>query len=147
MNKGHGRIEIRRCWVIADTLAFAHIRHYEEWADLHAFMRVQRERRIGDNVEQETAYYSSSLPPDAQQLLNVTRTHWAVENSLHWVLDVTFREDDSRIRQHNAPQNMAVLCDMALNMLKHDPSKGSLKQKRYRAALADHFLLQLLLQF
>lgn len=146
VDKGHGRIEIRQAWAIADPVAFEHIRHYDGWADLQSIVRVHRERRIGDKVEQETAYYISSLTADAQQLLHATRTHWAVENSLHWVLDVTFREDDSRIRHRNSPQNMAVLRDIALNILKQDPSKGSLKQKRYRAALDDAFLLQLLLQ-
>jgi predicted transposase YbfD/YdcC len=140
VDKAHGRIEIRQCWVIADPVAFEYIRHYDGWADLQSIVRVQRERRIGDKVEQETAYYISSLAADAKQLLHATRTHWAIENSLHWVLDVTFREDDSRIREQNAPQNMAVLRDIALNILKQDPSKGSLKQKRYRAALDDGFL-------
>lgn len=146
VDKAHGRIEIRQCWVIADPVAFEYIRHYDGWADLQSIVRVQRERQIGDKVEQETAYYISSLAADAKQLLHATRTHWAIENSLHWVLDVTFREDDSRIREQNAPQNMAVLRDIALNILKQDPSKDSLKQKRYRAALDDGFLLQLLLQ-
>jgi predicted transposase YbfD/YdcC len=146
VNKGHGRIEIRRCWAVADPLAFEYIRHYEGWADLQTIVRVQRERRISDKVERETAYFISSLPPHARQILAATRTHWSVENSLHWVLDVTFREDDSRIRKHNAPQNMAVLRHIALNILKQDPSKGSLKQKRYRAALDDTFLLQLLVR-
>jgi predicted transposase YbfD/YdcC len=146
VEKGHGRIEIRQCWVVADPLAFEHIRHYDGWVDLHSIVRLHRERRIGEKVTQETAYYISSLAPNAKQMLHATRTHWAVENSLHWVLDVTFREDDSRIRQQNAPQNMAVLRDIALNILKQDTSKGSLKQKRYRAALDDSFLLQLLLQ-
>ena len=146
INKGHGRIEIRQCWTLADPLAFEHIRHYEDWTDLQSIARVQRERRIGDQVEIETAYYISSLPANAQQLLHASRVHWSVENSLHWVLDVTFREDESRIRQQNAPQNMAVLRHIALNILKRHPSKASLKQKRYRAALDDTFLLELLAQ-
>lgn len=146
INKGHGRIEIRQCWTVADPLAFEHIRHYDGWVDLQSIARVQRERRIGDKVEQETTFYISSLPANAQQLLHASRVHWSVENSLHWVLDVVFREDESRIRQHNAPQNMAVLRHIALNILKRHPSKASLKQKRYRAALDDTFLLELLAQ-
>jgi len=144
VNKGHGRIEIRRCWAVADPVAFDYIRHYEGWADLQTIVRVQRQRRIGDKIEQETTYYISSLPPNARQILDATRTHWSVENSLHWVLDVIFREDASRIRTHNSPQNMTVLRHIALNILKQDPSKASLKQKRYRAALDDTFLFQLL---
>lgn len=145
VDKGHGRIEIRECWTVSDPHAFEHIRHYDGWADLHSIVRVRRERHLQGKVEQETVYYISSLAPNAKQILHATRTHWAVENSLHWVLDVTFREDDSRIRMRNSPQNMAVLRDIALNILKQDGSKGSLKQKRYRAALDDDFLLQLLL--
>jgi predicted transposase YbfD/YdcC len=146
VNKGHGRIEIRRCWTIADPVAFEYIRHYEGWTDLQTIVRVQRERRLPDKVQQETAYYISSLPPNAQQILEATRTHWAIENCLHWVLDVIFREDDSRTRKDNSPQNMAVLRHIALNILKQDASKGSLKQKRYRATLDDSFLFQLLAQ-
>ena len=99
---------------------------------------------MGAQIERETGFHIRSLPPNAQQLLDATRAPWAVENSLHWVLDVTFREDDSRIRKQNSPQNMAVLRHLALNILKQDPSTGSLQQKRYRAALDDTFLLQLL---
>jgi predicted transposase YbfD/YdcC len=146
VNKGHGRIEIRRCWTIADPIAFEHIRHYDGWVDLHSIVRVQRERRLPDKVEQDTAYYISSLPANAHQLLEATRQHWGVENSLHWVLDVTFHEDDARIRKDNAPQNFAVLRHMALNILKQDTTTTSLKQKRYRAALDDSFLLKLLNQ-
>jgi predicted transposase YbfD/YdcC len=147
INKGHGRIEIRHCWVIADPLAFEHIRHHEGWADLNSIVRVQRERRLGDTVEQDTAYYISSLSANAPQLLAATRDHWAIENSLHWVLDVTFREDDSRVRKDNGPQNFAVLRHIALNILKRDPSKGSLRQKRYQAALNEDYLFQVLSLF
>lgn len=145
-NKRHGRIEIRRCWVMDDPVAFEHIRHYDGWTDLQTIVRVQRERRYPDKVEQEIAYYISSLPPHAPQLLDATRQHWGVENSLHWVLDVTFREDEARIRKENSPQNFAVLRHIALNVLKQDASTGSLKQKRYRAALDEAFLFQLLSQ-
>lgn len=144
VNKGHGRIEIRRCWTIADPVAFEHIRHYEGWADLQTIVRVQRERRPPGKVTLDIAYYISSLPPKARPLLDATRHHWAVENALHWVLDVTFHEDDSRIRKANGPQNFGVLRHIALNILKQDASKMSLKQKRYRAALDDSFLFQLL---
>lgn len=147
INKEHGRVEVRRCWTIADPVAFEYIRHYEGWVDLQTIVRVQRERRLPDRVEQDTAYYISSLPPNARQTLNATRQHWAVENSLHWVLDVTFREDDARIRKNNSPQNFAVLRQIALNILKQDPSGLSLRQKRYRAALDDSFLLKLLNPF
>jgi predicted transposase YbfD/YdcC len=146
VNKGHGRIEVRRCWVVSDPVAFDYIRHYEGWADLQTIVRVQRERRFAEKTEQETSYYISSLPSNASLILNAIRSHWSIENSLHWVLDVVFREDASRIRKDNSSQNIGVLRKIALNILKQDPSKGSLKSKRYSAALDDTFLLQLLVR-
>lgn len=147
MNKTHGRLEIRRCWAIADPLAFEAIRHHDGWTDLHSIVRVFRERRFDNKVEHETSYYITSLPNDAARLLGAIRSHWSIENSLHWVLDVTFNEDDARLRVGNSPQNMAVLRHLALNILKNDPSQGSLRQKRYKAALDDAFLFTLLSQF
>lgn len=144
INKGHGRIEIRRCWLVSDQLAFENIRHHEGWAGLQSIVRVQRERRQQENIQVETAFYISSLVSDAEVVLDATRSHWAIENSLHWVLDVTFREDQSRIRSGNSPQNMTVLRHLALNILKKDKSKGSLRSKRYKAALNTTFLEKLL---
>ena len=135
VNKGHGRIEIRRCWAISDPLAFEYIRNYEGWTDLRTIVRVQRERHLPDKIELDTAYYISSLEADAEPLLASTRYHWAVENSLHWVLDVTFREDDARIRVGHAAQNMAILRQLALNILKKYKSKDSIRSKRYKSAL------------
>lgn len=146
VNKGHGRIEVRRCWVVSDPVAFDYIRHYEGWADLQTIVRVQRQRHLNDQVQRETTYYISSLPSKAALILNAIRCHWSIENNLHWVLDLVFREDEGRIRKENSSQNIGVLRNIALNILKQDPSKGSLKQKRYRAALDDTFLLQLLVQ-
>ena len=144
INKTNGRIEIRRCWAIADPVAFEYIRHYAGWCDLQSLVRIQRECRHNGLTTHETAYYISSLPNQAARLLDATRHHWAIENSFHWVLDVTFREDDSRIRLGDSPQNMALLRHIALNILKRDPSKASLKQKRFRAGLDEPFLLNLL---
>jgi len=144
INKGHGRIEIRRCWAVSDPLAFDYIRNYQGWADLQTIIRVQRERHLPIRHTQETSYYISSLLPDARHLLQAIRHHWSIENSCHWVLDVTFGEDKSRIRIGYAPQNMAILRHVTLNSSKRDPSKGGIKQKRYRAALDDAFLLNLL---
>lgn len=146
IHKNKGRIEIRQCAAIADRLAFEYIRHYQGWAKLPASIRVQCERRQAAQSHSETAYYMSSLPLDAERLLACTRRHWPIDNSFHWVLDVTFGEDDSRVRSGHAPQDFAILRRIALNILKQDPSKGSLKQKRLRAALNDQFLLHLLPQ-
>jgi predicted transposase YbfD/YdcC len=144
INKGHGRIEIRRCWAISDPLAFEYIRNYDGWADLKALVRVQRERRFADKTQLETAYYITSLEPDAQQILMATRYHWAVENSLHWVLDVTFREDDARVRIGHAAHNMAILRQLALNILKKPNFKDSIRRRRKKSALDTTYLEKIL---
>jgi predicted transposase YbfD/YdcC len=147
VNKGHGRIEIRRCWAIADPLALESLAHYEGWTGLRSVVMVQRERRSASQQQTETVYYLSSLPADAQRLLAATRAHWSVENSFHWTLDVIFAEDASRVRLDDAPENLAVIRHIALNLLKRHPAKLSLKRKRFRAALDDTFLFELLAQF
>jgi predicted transposase YbfD/YdcC len=144
--KTSGRIEIRQCWVVSDPVAFEYIRHYDGWPDLHSIIRVERERRDGDHVTHDTAYYISSLTADAATILDATQHHWAIENSFHWVLDVTFAEDASRIRSGESAENMAVLRAVALNLLKQDPSTSSVRQKRFRAAMDNDFLLHLLIQ-
>ena len=147
VNKTHGRIEIRRCWAIADPLALESLAHYQAWAGLRSVVMVQRERRNATQVQTETVYYLSSLPADAQRLLAATRAHWSIENSFHWTLDVIFAEDASRVRLDDAPENLAVIRHIALNLLKRHPAKLSLKRKRFRAALDDTFLFELLAQF
>lgn len=106
---------------------------------------VRAERRIGDNSETETRYYISSLPSDAKQMLRAVREHWHIENRLRWVLDVTFREDDSRIRTGNAAQNMTVLRHMALNLIKQEQStKRSIRGKRLKAGWDEGYLTKVL---
>jgi predicted transposase YbfD/YdcC len=146
INKTSGRIEIRRCWAIADPLAFEYIRHHQAWPGLHTIVMVERERRHTNALQREVAFFISSLPPDAQRLLQCVRDHWSIENTCHWTLDVIFNEDASRVRIGHGPQNFAIIRHFALNLLKHDLSKGSLNQKRLRAALDDSFRSQLLSQ-
>lgn len=143
-NKTSGRIEIRQCWVVRDPLAFEHIRHYDGWTDLNSIVRIQRQRRDGEKLSFDVAYYISSLSCSAAVILEATQHHWAIENSFHWVLDVTFGEDMSRIRTGESAENMAVLRTIALNLLKQDNSKSSLRQKRFRAAMDNDFLFHLL---
>jgi predicted transposase YbfD/YdcC len=149
VNKNHGRIEIRQCWALSDPHAFEVIRHYDGWAGLQSIVMVKRERRSLDNTPApvETVFFLSSLPPDAELLLSVIRAHWSIENNFHWTLDVVFREDDARLSVLNGAENFAILRHFALNLLKRHPAKLSLKRKRFKAALDDSFLTQLLQYF
>jgi predicted transposase YbfD/YdcC len=145
VEKGHGRIEIRECWTTAHSDYIASLHKPEQWAGLQTVVMVCAERRIGDRSEKETRYYISSLPSDAEQLLDVVRTHWHIENRLHWVLDVTFREDDSRIRTGNAAQNMTILRHIALNLIKQEQStKRSVRGKRLKAGWDEDYLAKIL---
>jgi predicted transposase YbfD/YdcC len=146
VNKGHGRIEIRRCWALSDPQALEVLGYHEGWAKLTSLVMVQRERHIGPARQSETAYFIASLPPDAERLLGAVRHHWRIENTLHWSLDVIFHEDAARFRVGDGAENFAVLRRMALNLLKQHPVKMSLKRKRFKAALDESFLLELLTQ-
>jgi predicted transposase YbfD/YdcC len=146
VNKGHGRLEIRRCYALADPQAFEVIRHHDGWAGLQSIVMIERERQVRGQVQTETAYFISSLPADAKRLLHATRAHWSVEHTFHWTLDVTFREDDARLRTGDSAENFAVLRHIAFNLLKRHPANLSLKRKRYKAALDDSFLFDLISQ-
>ncbi|MGE5756267.1 MAG: ISAs1 family transposase [Planctomycetaceae bacterium] len=141
-NESHGRFEARRCWATSDR---SWLTGREEWEGLRSVVLVESERFVGESLAVEERYYLSSLPADAKLLNEAARSHWAVENSLHWVLDVTFDEDRSRIRKENAPENFGLLRRLALCLLKRDrSSKGSIKGKRLRASWDEDYLLQIL---
>lgn len=145
VEKGHGRLEIRECWVITDPQFFPYFRTSQQWPQLQTLVKVRRERRLADRTTFETHYYISSLSASATTLLNAIRAHWGIENGLHWVLDVAFREDDQRARVGNSPQNFAVLRHIALNLLTHETSlKLGAKAKRLRAAWSEVYLLKVL---
>jgi predicted transposase YbfD/YdcC len=140
LERQHGRVERRQCWVLADTEA-----QTLGWHDCHTLIRLQRTcQREGSKLTDETHYYISSLAPEAERLLVAVRAHWGIENGCHWVLDVIFHEDASRTRLQYADDNLALLRKIALNLIRQLPTKGSLKGKRYRAALNEDFLLQIL---
>lgn len=141
----HGRVEARRCRAIGDPAYLAYIDPDHRWPHLRSIVLIESTRRVGATVATEARHYLSSLPADAQRLAHAIRSHWGIENRLHWVLDVTFREDRSRVRDGHAPENLAIVRHFALNLLRQDRSvRGSVATKRLRAALNDHYLRSLL---
>jgi predicted transposase YbfD/YdcC len=145
LDKGHGRIE-RRCYtVLSDPDLLACLDPTGAWPGLRSVVEVQAARRQGGPPTTERRYYLSSLLPDAAPLAAAIRGHWGVENRLHWVLDVQFREDASTVRVGDGAQTFAVLRHLALNLLRHDRTvRGSRATKRFRAALDDTYLARLL---
>lgn len=137
---GHGRIEKRVCSVINDL---SMIEQKDQWIKLHSLIKIDAERQIKSTGEtqRETRYYISSLQSDAQQLNRCVRSHWKIENSLHWVLDVAFHEDQSRKRAGKAAENFSVINRIALNLLKNEVStKQGVKGKRLKAGWSNDYL-------
>ena len=142
VQKGHGRLETRRCWQIdladldgrwADVQA--------QWSGLASLLKMERERRVGTKTSTETPYYISSLAGNAKKAAQALRSHWGIENSVHWVLDVVFDEDACRIRKENAPQNFSVLRHVALNLLRQERTcPRGVKAKQKRAGWDERYL-------
>jgi predicted transposase YbfD/YdcC len=144
-NQGHGRREVRECWSTSDPDYLHYIGTLGEWHGLQSIAMVESQRQAGDQTTVKRRYFISSLKSDAKLLLHAVRGHWGIENKVHWVLDVTFREDDCRIRKGNGAENFAVLRHIALNLLRRETStKRSIKGKRMKAALDDQYLLKVL---
>lgn len=144
IDKGHGRIEIRRCWTLSEL---DYLIQTPLWTGLQTVVMVQSERHCDGQVTSENRFFISSLPSQATVLLNAIRTHWSIENSLHWVLDVSFHEDACRIRRDFAPQNLALLRHLALNLLSQDSSsKRGIAARRKKAAWDQTYLIKLLTQ-
>lgn len=139
---GHGRKEVRRYWQSTDIAWFE---DRALWKGLTSFGMVESIRTVKGKRTIERRYYLSSLPLDAERFGQAVRGHWGIENTLHWSLDVTFREDDSRARAKNAAQNVATLRRFALNLIKKDTTmKASLRSKRFIASLDPEFLKRLM---
>ena len=145
VNKGHGRLETRECWAIDVEEYLDYLRKRERWPGLKSIVRIIAKREIGEKIEIQISYFITSLPADAQSILKVKRGHWKIENQLHWVLDIAFREDESRVRKDHGPENFAVLRHMALNLLKNEKSaKGGIHAKRLQAGWNNDYLLAIL---
>lgn len=141
---GHGRVETRRCSVISDLSL---IEHREEWKNLRSLIKIETERydKCRQATLKETRLYISSLEADADLINRSVRSHWGVENSLHWVLDVAFNEDHSRKRAGNAAQNFSLINRIALNLLKNEKSaKVGVRGKRLKAGWDNDYLLKIL---
>lgn len=146
VDKGHGRLEWRRCTVIDDPAMLAWLDPDRRWVGLRALGRVQAQRRVGNMLgEVETRYYLLSQPWTAHTFGQIVRAHWQIENGQHWILDIAFREDESRVRVGHAAHNLALLRRLALNLLRQDrQGAGGTKAKRLQAAWDPHYLLHLL---
>lgn len=132
-HKGHGRVEQCRYW-ISDMLGS--ISEPGRWSSLSSIGMVESERYINGKTTSEIRYFISSLTADAKVFANAVRKHWAIENQLHWVLDVSFREDESRVRRDNAPENFAVFRHVAMNGLRKEKTcKKGVKAKRFNLSM------------
>jgi len=137
----HGRIETRTTTVIHDV-AWLQERH--DWPGMKAVIIVESSRESAGKIERETRFYITSLVLVAHLLGPIIRSHWAIENSLHWVMDMIFRDDECRIRTDHAPANFATIKHMAHNLIRRVPGKASLRLKRKAAGWDDDFLAELI---
>jgi predicted transposase YbfD/YdcC len=141
---GHHRTEVRKVWTFSlNQLPPLH--QAEEWMGLQTIIIIERTRYLWNQTTHNIQFYLSSLPSDSPRIVSAIRQHWGIENSLHWTLDVTFGEDDCRVRSVHAPHNLALVRRFAVNTLNRESTfKRSLKQKSRRAAMDDRYMLTLL---
>ena len=133
VNKGHGRLEIRECWAFAPEEWKAHFRTLASWEGLQSLVMIRSQRQEAGKTTTEIRFFISSLEPNAKKLLEAVRAHWNIENQLHWVLDVAFNEDQSRVRKGYAAENLAVIRHLVLNLLTNEKTvKLGKRTKRLR---------------
>jgi predicted transposase YbfD/YdcC len=143
VDAGHGRIETRRIWTTDWTGWYA---DRKKWKGLRSFVCVESERTVGDHTSIERRYYISSLSAqNPEAMLGYVRGHWGIENTLHWSLDMSFREDESRTRVGHSAENMSRMRRLTLNLLKQDKNtKASINNKRFKACMENDYLLKIL---
>ena len=145
VDKNHGRVEIRQCWSV--NIADVTLNGSSQWASFRTIALVIDERIISGKKQKSERFFISSLPSDAEKILNSVRSHWSIETSLHWVLDMAFREDECRLRSGHGAQNFAMLRHLALSLLKQEKScKDGIQGKRLKAAWGTKYLLKVLKQ-
>jgi predicted transposase YbfD/YdcC len=141
---GHHRRENRQVFAVS-LPEIGQLYQSEQWAGLKTLVMVIRVRNLGNKVTRQITFYLSSLAADAAHIGRAIRRHWGIENQLHWVLDVTFAEDNSPIRNLNGPENFSLLRRMAISLLNQETStKPSLRQKMKRASMNTNYLLEVL---
>ena len=141
---GHHRVEKRQIWTVAVSELLP-LHNQSLWDGLKTVVMVVSERRLWNKTTTEVRFYLSSLASNAEKISQAIRSHWGIENSLHWTLDVTFSEDKSRIRKDHSPENFALIRRLAVNLLKQEKGfKGSLKMKRYLAGMDNNYLVKIL---
>ncbi len=143
LESSHHRIETRQVWTVPVS-QLPPLPRQSQWAGLTTVVMVRSTRQLWNKTTTDVRFYISSLLSNAVRHAQVIRSHWSVENSLHWVLDVTFNEDASRIRQGDAAQNLGLIRRLSVSLLKREASKLSLKMKRYTAAMDNDFMLKIL---
>jgi predicted transposase YbfD/YdcC len=143
VESGHHRLETRQIWVVPVS-QLPPLHRQSLWPGLTTLVMVRSVRQLWNKTTTEIRFFISSLAADAQKQAEVIRRHWSIENSLHWVLDVTFNEDASRIRLGYGAENLGLLRRLSVNLLKREPSKMSLKMKRYKAGMNNDFMVKIL---
>ena len=149
VDKGHGRIEKRTTKVISIEQANRWMDKADlvGWKDLASIVCIEAQRKVKDKTQNSKRYYLSSIAVNdllPRKMGHLIRSHWGIENNLHWVLDVVFKEDFSQVRTGHADENFSTIRKLALNLLKKNKYKASMKRKRMKAGWNDQYLLQVL---